>query len=78
MARTIIDMSKIRQLLQLKKAGASSRQIARDLKMSMVKVIAIAKSITTFRIRLPNRFVYTETLCTTLQQKAINPFIDAL
>lgn len=72
------QMSKIKQLLQLKKAGASNRQIARDLKMIMVKVIAIAKTITTFQIRLPNRSVYTETLCTTLWQKAIKPFIDAL
>lgn len=34
MAGTIIDMSKIKQLLQLKKAGISNRQIAKDLKMS--------------------------------------------
>ena len=31
MAGTIIDMSKIKQLLQLKRAGTSNRQIARDL-----------------------------------------------
>ena len=34
MAGTIIDMSKIKQLLHLKKAGVSNRQIAKDLKMS--------------------------------------------
>ena len=34
MAGTIIDMSKIKQLLYLKKAGVSNRQIAKDLKMS--------------------------------------------
>ena len=32
MAGTIIDMSKIKQLLHLKKAGVSNRQIAKDLK----------------------------------------------
>lgn len=37
MAGTIIDMSRIKQLLQLKKAGVSNRQIARDLKMSRDK-----------------------------------------
>ena len=37
MAGTIIDMSKIKQLLQLKKAGISNRQIAKDLKMSRDK-----------------------------------------
>lgn len=34
MAGTIIDMSKIKQLLHLKKAGVSNSQIAKDLKMS--------------------------------------------
>lgn len=34
MAGTIIDMSKIKQPLQLKRAGISNRQIARDLGMS--------------------------------------------
>lgn len=38
MAGTIIDMSKIKQLLQLKKAGASNRQIAKSLQMSRDKV----------------------------------------
>lgn len=37
MAGTIIDMSKIKQLLHLKKAGISNRQIAKDLKMSRDK-----------------------------------------
>lgn len=37
MAGTIIDMSKIKQLLHLKKAGVSNRQIAKDLKMSRDK-----------------------------------------
>ena len=37
MAGTIIDMSKIKQLLQLKRAGTSNRQIARDLGMSRDK-----------------------------------------
>lgn len=37
MAGTIIEMSKIKQLLHLKKAGVSNRQIAKDLKMSRDK-----------------------------------------
>lgn len=37
MAETIIDMSKIKQLLHLKKAGVSNKQIAKDLKMSRDK-----------------------------------------
>ena len=37
MAGTIIGMSRIKQLLQLKKAGASNRQIAKDLKISRDK-----------------------------------------
>ena len=37
MAGTIIDMSKIKQLLHLKKAGVSNRQIAKDLRMSRDK-----------------------------------------
>lgn len=38
MAGTIIDMSKIKQLLYLKKAGVSNRQIAKDLKMLVLFV----------------------------------------
>lgn len=37
MAGTIIDMSKIKQLLQLKKDGVSNRQIAKTLMMSRDK-----------------------------------------
>ena len=37
MAGTIIDMSKIKQFLQLKKSGVSNRQIARDLQMNCDK-----------------------------------------
>ena len=37
MAGNIIDMSKIKQLLQLKKSGLSNRQIAKDLKISRDK-----------------------------------------
>lgn len=37
MAGTIIDMSKIKQLLHLKKADVPNRQIAKDLKMSRDK-----------------------------------------
>lgn len=49
-----------------------------NMKMSVDRVIAIAKTITTLRIRLPDGSVYTETLCTMPQQKAIKPLIDAL
>ena len=37
MAGKIIDMSRIKQLLQLKKSGLSNRQIAKDLKISRDK-----------------------------------------
>lgn len=37
MTGTIIDTSKIKQLLHLKKACASNRQIAKHLKMSRYK-----------------------------------------
>lgn len=37
MVGTIIDMSKIKELLQLKKVGISNRQIAKELKMSRDK-----------------------------------------
>lgn len=43
MAGTIIDMSKIKQLLQLKKSGVTNRQIAKDLKMSRDKANEYAK-----------------------------------
>ena len=37
MAGNIIDMSRIKQLLQLKKLGLSNRQIAKELKISRDK-----------------------------------------
>lgn len=37
MAGNIIDMSKIKQLLQLKKLGLSNSQIAKELKISRDK-----------------------------------------
>ena len=37
MAGKIIDMSRIKQLLQLKKLGLSNRQIAKELKISRDK-----------------------------------------
>ena len=37
MAGKIIDMSRIQQLLQLKKLGLSNRQIAKELKISRDK-----------------------------------------
>ena len=39
MAGTIIDMSKIKQLLQLKKAGISNRQIAKELDVSRQVIV---------------------------------------
>ena len=48
------------------------------MKMSVDKVLEIAKTITTLRIRLPNGSVHTETLFTTPQQEAIKPLLDAL
>lgn len=43
------------------------------MKMSVDKVLAIANTITTLRIRLPNGFCYTETLYATPQQESIKP-----
>ena len=44
--------------------------------MSVDKVLSVAKTITTIRLRLPNGELYTETLYTTPQQEAIRPLID--
>ncbi len=49
-----------------------------DMKMSVDKVLEIAKTITTLRIRLPNGMVHTETLYTTPQQEAIKPLLEAI
>lgn len=49
-----------------------------DMRMSVDKVLAIAKTITTIRIRLPNDSIYTETLYTTPQQESIKPLLEAL
>lgn len=49
-----------------------------DMKMSVDKVLEIAKTITSLRIRLPNGSVYTETLFTTPLQEAIKPLLEAL
>ena len=46
------------------------------MKMSVDKVLEIAKTITTLRIRLPNGSAYTETLFTTPQQEAIKPLLE--
>lgn len=48
------------------------------MEMSVDKVLAIAKTITTLRIRLPNGSIYSETLYTTPQQESIKPLLDAL
>lgn len=49
-----------------------------NMKMSVDKVLSIAKTITTIRLRLPNGSTYTETLYTTPQQEAIKPLLKAL
>jgi len=49
-----------------------------DMKMSVDKVLSIAKTITTLRIRLPNGSTYTETLYTTPQQECLKPLLEAL
>ena len=46
--------------------------------MSVDKLLSIAKTVTTLRIKLPNGEVYAETLYTTPQQEAIKPLIEAL
>lgn len=48
------------------------------LGMSVDKVLCIAKTITTIRLRLPNGETYTQTLFTTPQQEAIRPLLEAL
>ena len=49
-----------------------------DMKIDPDKVLEIAKTITTLRIRLPNGMVHTETLYTTPQQEAIKPLLEAI
>ncbi len=46
------------------------------INMSVDKVLDIAKTITTLKIRLPNGELYTQTIYTTSQQEAIKPLID--
>ena len=46
------------------------------INMSVDKVLDIAKTITTIKIRLPNGELYTQTLYTTPQQLLIKPLID--
>ena len=46
------------------------------INMSVDKVLDIAKTITTIKIRLPNGELYTQTLYTTPQQVLIKPLID--
>ena len=46
------------------------------MRMSVDKVLEIAKTITTLRIRLPDGSAYTETLFTTPQQEAIRPLLE--
>ena len=48
------------------------------MKMSVDKVLEIAKTITTLRIRLPDGSLYTETLFTTPQQEDIKPLLESL
>ena len=49
-----------------------------DMNMSVDKVLDIAKSIVTLRIRLPNGDLYEKVLFTTPQQEAIKPLLEHL
>lgn len=46
------------------------------INMSVDKVLDIAKTITTLKIRLPNGELYMQTIYTTSQQEAIKPLIE--
>lgn len=48
------------------------------MNMSVDKLLAIAKTVTTLRIKLPNGQLHSETLYTTPQQEAIRPLVEAL
>ena len=48
----------------------------KNIKMSVDKVLEVAKTITTLWIRLPNGELHIETLYTTPLQEAIRPLID--
>ena len=48
------------------------------MNMSVDRLLAIAKTVTTLRIRLPNGQLHSETLYTTPQQEAIRPLIEIL
>lgn len=49
-----------------------------NVRMSVDKVLEVAKTITTIKIRLPNGSIHSETLFTTPQQKALKPLLDSL
>lgn len=49
-----------------------------EIGMSVDKVLFIAKTITTLKIRLPNGKLYTETLYKTPQQAALKPLIEGV
>lgn len=42
------------------------------------RLLAIAKTVTPLRIKLPNGMMHCETLYTTPQQEAIRPLVDIL
>ena len=46
------------------------------IKISVDKVLDIAKTITTLKIRLPNGQIYTQTIYTTLQQESIKTLLE--
>lgn len=48
------------------------------LGMSVDKMLCIAKTITTIRLRLPNGEAYAQMLFTIPQQEAIRPLLEAL
>ena len=49
-----------------------------EIGMSVDKVLFIAKTITTLKIRLPNGELYTETLYNTPQQETLKPLIEGV
>lgn len=55
-------------------------EISKDImvRIDEDKILEVAKTITTIKIRLPNGSMHSETLFTTPQQKALKPLLDSL
>ncbi len=48
------------------------------MNMSVDRLLAVAKTVATIRIKLPNGQLHSETLYTTPQQEAIRPLVEIL